>query len=116
MNFRGKLRFDSLVCFRHWHEYRDDNSDIYFVCRLEPISFTIRRQEDEIEECIWMPVDEYLEHEDTHPFNRRIVLAAMSGSGMVPEPIPDYGTPETHEIFMPNDPGKSDGHDEGRDS
>ena len=97
-----ETRFKSLVCFRHWHEYRDDNSDIYFVCRLEPTSFTLRRQEDEIEECIWMPVDEYLEHEDTHPFNRRIVRAALSGAGLIPESIPDYGTPETHEIFMPN--------------
>ena len=96
-----ETRFQSLVCFRHWHEYRDDNSDIYFVCRLEPISFTLNRQEDEIEECLWMPVDEYLAHEDTHPFNRRIVRAAMSGSGLVPESIADYGTRETHEIFMP---------------
>lgn len=31
-------------------------SDLYFVCRLEPLSFDIKKQDSEIEECKWMPV------------------------------------------------------------
>ena len=50
-------RFESLACFRHWHGYRYDKSDIYFVCRLSALSMEITRQEEEIAECLWMPVE-----------------------------------------------------------
>ena len=98
--------FLSLVCFRHWHGYRYGKSDIYFVTRLRPLSTRIRLDETEIAECFWMPVDEYLDHPDTHVFNRRIVQAAVDAgvraSQLVFDPIDGYGTPATHEIFMPD--------------
>ncbi len=98
--------FLSLVCFRHWHGYRHGKSDIYFVTRLRPVSTRIRLDETEIAECFWMPVDEYLHHPDTHVFNRKIVQAAVdAGDGasqLVFDPIEGYGTPATHEIFMPD--------------
>ena len=53
--------FEAVVCFRHWHGYRYGKSDIYFVCRLSPLGKEITMQTDEIQECIWMPVDEFLE-------------------------------------------------------
>ena len=53
-------RFDSVVCFRHWHGYRYGKSDIYFVCRLSPLNKEIQMQTEEIQECLWMPVDEFL--------------------------------------------------------
>ncbi len=96
-----ETRFRSLVCLRHWHGYRDGKSDIYFVCRLDPVTFDLACQDDEIEECLWMPVDEYLSHEDVHQFNRRIVRAALAEPGIVPETLPGYGSPDTHELFMP---------------
>jgi 8-oxo-dGTP diphosphatase len=96
-----RTRFLSLQCFRHWHGYRHGKSDIYFVCRLEPLSFEISRQEDEIAECLWMPLEDYLENETIHAFNRRIVRASLEGSGFCLEEIDGYGTPETHEFFMP---------------
>ena len=98
-----ETRFRSLVCFRHWHGYRYGKSDIYFVCRLDPVSFDLDCQEEEIEECLWMPVTEFLAAEEVHQFNRRIVRAALSGDGIALEVLPGYGTPETHEIFMPCD-------------
>ncbi|HUZ18737.1 MAG TPA: NUDIX domain-containing protein [Spirochaetia bacterium] len=96
-----QTRFRSLVCFRHWHGYRFGKSDIYFVCRLDPLSFDIRRDPGEIEECMWMPVDEYLSHPDVHVFNRRIVEAALSSDGLPRAAIDGYGTPESHELFIP---------------
>ena len=54
-----RARFDALVCFRHWHGYRYGKSDIYFVCRLSPLSKEITIQEEEIAECLWMPVEAY---------------------------------------------------------
>jgi len=35
-------------------------SDIYFVVLLKPITSEIRIQEDEISECKWMKLDEFL--------------------------------------------------------
>lgn len=98
-------RYISLVCFRHWHGYRHGKSDIYFVSRLEPLNHQINLDPSEIAECRWMPVDDYLAHEHTHQFNRRIVEAALEGERGEGElrlqELPGYGTPETHEIFMP---------------
>ncbi len=93
-------KFVSLVCFRHWHGYRFGKSDIYFVCRLSPLDTTIRMQEEEIADCQWMPVRDYLESEFVHAFNRKIVAAALDSTGIGPESIEGYGTPETHEFFF----------------
>jgi ADP-ribose pyrophosphatase YjhB (NUDIX family) len=110
-----RTRFISLVCFRHWHGYRHGKSDIYFVTRLRPLTREIDLDPGEIAECFWMPVDEYLAHPDTHEFNRRIVQAALdqeaSEAGcpqLRPDEIPEYGTPETHELFFPQIRGASE--------
>lgn len=103
-----KTRFVSLACFRHWHGYRYGKSDIYFVCRLEPLTTEITIDESEIEEALWMPLEEYLASPDTHDFNRKIVKTAVSGKGLAPEGIDGYGTPETHEMmFVTEDPSAS---------
>ena len=70
-------RFVSLACFRNQHGYRYDKSDIYFVCRLEPLSHEITKQEEEIEDCIWMPLDEYYNAESVSFFNKLVVRAAV---------------------------------------
>jgi len=98
-------RFRSLVCFRHWHGYRDGKSDIYFVCRLDPLSTEISCQGEELEECRWMPVEDYLAHAEVSVFNKRVVRAALKGDLIVPEEILGYGKPETHELFMPPEDG-----------
>jgi 8-oxo-dGTP pyrophosphatase MutT (NUDIX family) len=95
--------FESLICFRHWHGYRFGKSDIYFVCRLLPLDTSIRMQEEEIAECMWMPVQDYLESENVHAFNKKIVAAALDCQGIGPHLIEGYGTPETHEFFFPLD-------------
>ena len=57
--------------------------------------------DEEIDECLWMPVQEYLEHEDVSVFNKRVVAAAIGSSGLAPTVIEGYGTSETHEILVP---------------
>jgi 8-oxo-dGTP diphosphatase len=94
--------FLSLMCFRHWHGYRYGKSDIYFICRLQPLTFEITMQEGEIEECLWMPVDEYLNLESVGIFNKRVVEYALHGGGLVPIWIEGYGEDKTsREIFVP---------------
>lgn len=93
--------FEAVVCLRHWHGYRHGKSDIYFVCRLRPISFDICHDPEEIAECLWMPVEDFLADPDVHAFNKRIVRAALDSPGLSRESIEGYGTPESHEILMP---------------
>ena len=94
-------QFDALVCFRHWHGYRHGKSDIYFVCRLSPLSEEVNMQAEEIEECRWMPVEEYLGSEFVSVFNKRIVEAALSSPGVAPTEIEGYADPSKYEFFMP---------------
>lgn len=97
-----RTKFEKLVCFRHWHGYRYDKSDIYFVCRLSPLSEDIAIQADEIEECRWLPISEYLSSDSVSTFNKHIVKAAIESPGVVHTEIKGYSDPKRHEIFMPN--------------
>ena len=95
-------RFQSLHFFRHWHGYRYGKSDIYFVCRLSPSSTDITMQSEELAECLWMPVQEFLDREDVSPFNKRIVRSCLENPGIVSTgTIDGYGDPAIHEFFMP---------------
>lgn len=96
-----RAQFESLICFRHWHGARFRKSDIYFICRLTPLSHDITRHEGEIAECRWMPVDEYLNMDSVSAFNKAIVRAAVGSPGIHSTWIDGHGTPETHEFYMP---------------
>ena len=96
-----RTEFCALVCFRHWHGYRYGKSDIYFVCRLRPLSDRIVIQEEEIAECLWMPVEEYLGAEQISTFNKEIVRAARDSVGGVPRQGEGYGEGDRYEFFMP---------------
>jgi 8-oxo-dGTP pyrophosphatase MutT (NUDIX family) len=98
-----RAKFDALVCFRHWHGYRYGKSDIYFICRLRPLSQEIRKSEAEIEECRWMPVQEYLGSDYVGTFNKQIVRAALESPGLPTSWVDGYGNPHTHEFFMPQE-------------
>ncbi|MCF7945971.1 MAG: NUDIX domain-containing protein, partial [Spirochaetia bacterium] len=92
--------FISLNCFRHWHGYRYGKSDIYFICRLKPLSSKIVLDPAEISHAAWMPADTFLQHPDTHAFNRKAVSAALAGEGLKIEEIPGFYSSETHELFF----------------
>lgn len=98
-----RAKFESLVCFRHWHGYRFGSSDIYFICRLSPVTEEITIQQDEIEDSHWMPVDEYLSSEYVGDFNKRIVRAALLTPGIRTAWIDGYSDPSRYEFFMPDD-------------
>ena len=96
-----RTRFESMVCFRQWHGYRFGKSDIYFVCRLTPLNRDINKQDDEIDECLWMPVDEYMSSEYVWEFNKSIVSAALASPGMVQATLGDNSDGSRFEWFMP---------------
>jgi len=95
-----KTEFISLNCFRHWHGYRFGKSDIYFVCRLKPLSHDIHIDKTEIHKSMWMPVHEYLNHPDTHIFNKSIVENTLNSPGLKPISIEGYKNDITHEIMF----------------
>lgn len=97
-----ETRFDALVCFRHWHGYRYGKSDIYFICRLRPMSHEINKEDSEIDECRWMPVQEYLASDYVGTFNREIVRAALESPGLPASWVDGYDNMSTHEFFFPN--------------
>jgi 8-oxo-dGTP pyrophosphatase MutT (NUDIX family) len=96
-----QTKFEALVCLRHWHGYRYGKSDIYFVARLSPLSEEILQDQQEIEECRWMPVEEYLAHDTVHNFNKMIVRAALNSHGLESTWIEGYDDPKVREFFMP---------------
>lgn len=99
-----EARFESLVCFRHWHGYRHGKSDIYFVCRLSPLSEHVTMQAEELDECLWMPVEDYLQSDLVSAFNKSIVQAALASPGVAPVTIEGYGDLSKYEFFMPRGP------------
>jgi 8-oxo-dGTP pyrophosphatase MutT (NUDIX family) len=96
-----QTQFEGLVCFRHWHGYRYGKSDIYFVCRLSPLSEAVSMQAEELEECFWMPVEDYFASDLVSAFNKRIVRAALDSPGVTTEWIEGYADPSRYEFFMP---------------
>ncbi len=96
-----KAVFESIACFRQWHGYRYGKSDIYFVGKLRPLSKEITMQADEIQECLWMPVDDFIGSADIANFNKQIVRAALESDGVVQSFIEGFGGPDSREYFMP---------------
>ena len=97
-----RAEFQSVACFRHTHGYQFGKSDIYFVCRLRPLTEEISPDPEEIHEALWMDVNEYLTREDTHIFNRSIVEAALYGNVMEKSDGVDYSfSLKEIEVFLP---------------
>jgi len=65
-----ETEFDSIVAFRHWHKANFGCSDVYIVCHLRPVSSDVTICQREIKDCKWMPIKEYLEHQDVHNLNK----------------------------------------------
>ena len=96
-----EAEFEALACFRHWHGYRYGKSDIYFVCRLRALTEEIKMSEQEIEECLWMPVADFMADDDISPFNKGIVRSAIESDGVVPADMPGMPPDPTREYFLP---------------
>jgi ADP-ribose pyrophosphatase YjhB (NUDIX family) len=78
--------FKSIMSFRHTHGLSFGRSDLYFVCRLEPVEETDENgnavipepqaQVEEIEKAAWVPLDEYREMihaKDGHPMMQHVM-------------------------------------------
>jgi len=59
--------------------------------------------ETEIEESIWMPIDEYLTSDFVGTFNKKIVQAALESPGISSTWVDGYDNHATHEFFFPQE-------------
>ena len=98
-----RTTFDSISFFRHWHGYRYGKSDIYFVATLVPMTDEIIMQEEEISECLWMPISDFLGNESVHDFNKTIVNASIKPYSMKQVTIDGYEPPDKYEFFGVSD-------------
>ena len=96
-----KTEFVSISSFRHIHEYRYRNSDIYFVALLKPISNEITPQAEEIEECKWIPLQEYLNSSEISDFNKIVVKSTLVKPNFTSKLIQEYRSPDLYEFFLP---------------
>jgi len=73
--------FKSILLFRQQHQMRNafDKSDIYIVCRMEPLSFGISHCEDEIAKCEWMKLSTLVTHTDTTPLTKLAARLTLHG-------------------------------------
>ncbi|KAK9156343.1 hypothetical protein Sjap_003823 [Stephania japonica] len=51
--------FVEVLLFRQTHKSFFEKSDLLFVCMLRPLSFDIQKQELEIADAKWMPIEEF---------------------------------------------------------
>ena len=96
-----KTEFVSISSFRHIHEYRYRKSDIYFVALLKPISNEITPQTEEIEECKWIPLQEYLNSSEISDFNKIVVKSTLVKPNFTSKLIQEYRSPDLYEFFLP---------------
>lgn len=72
-----------MIGFRQQHNYPSAHgrSDLYVVCRLEPVTYEINACKDEIRDCKWMDIDELASYEEnklTHLIARMFKFAVSS--------------------------------------
>jgi len=84
-------KFESVLAFRHSHGIQFGRGDIYFVCKLSPVSEDQIPvpQPGEIESCQWLPFDKYLatiavDGETPHPFMRHVMRTYKEGREITP--------------------------------
>lgn len=79
--------FQSIISFRHTHNMAHGRSDLYFVCKLQPVEQVDKHGspiiptpvacEEEIEAAAWIPMDEYRDMifsgENGHPMMQQVM-------------------------------------------
>lgn len=96
------VQMDSIVSMGYFSPCQFNESNIYLVCKARPLSTTIRIGDiQEIIEARWINIDQYINHEQVHPYNKKIVMAALHNRGITLETCDFFITGESrHELFF----------------
>lgn len=57
-------------------------------------------QAEEIQECLWMPVEQFLSVDSVSPFNKWIVRAGLENPGMVLTSVDGFANDGQREFFV----------------
>jgi 8-oxo-dGTP diphosphatase len=77
-----KVKFHSIISLGHFTPAQFGESNLYIVCKASPLTKEINIiDSEEIEEAKWMKVDEFLNNEEVHLYNKSIVKNALKTSG-----------------------------------
>lgn len=101
------------MAFRQQHRLTNyyDLSDLYFICRLKPVTFDINPCQDEIRKCQWMKLTELAMSKEATPLSHRAAQLLMEGRergyGTIdismeewPLNFPSYAATRTYKLFL----------------
>ncbi|XP_065058190.1 nucleoside diphosphate-linked moiety X motif 6-like [Rhopilema esculentum] len=71
--------FKSLLAFRQQHTMAFDQSDLYFICHLHPLSFNITICPKEIMKCEWLPLEHLQTTDEATPMTKLVASLAIKG-------------------------------------
>ena len=98
-----ETEFVSVICFRHWHNYRHGQSDIYFVCHLKPLTHKIKPCPHEIAASQWMDLDTFESHPAVSTMNRYIVESfrnnLMCKNSLLPRKVNSHDKPGEEHLY-----------------
>ena len=73
------IEFKSILSFRQHHGVFYGQSDLYYICRLNPLTFDLSPCPQEIEECEWKTINELLQLDNSTPFVKMICRLIQHG-------------------------------------
>jgi len=78
-----KAKLIKMVSVLNSHPFTFNKSNMYIVFQLEALTTEINIIDThEIEEAIWMPLDEFFAHEEMSEFQKKLVNAALNHEGL----------------------------------
>lgn len=95
-----RAAFDGIVSLRHHHKGQFGTSNLYVVCRLRPLDFDIRVDDEEIGDAMWVEVGDYLANPDIGAYNKRVVRAAVAGRTLSLAEVEGYMSAGEYEVFI----------------
>ncbi|XP_045172868.2 uncharacterized protein LOC123534617 isoform X2 [Mercenaria mercenaria] len=101
-----ETEFVGIISFRHQQNYRYGCSDFYFICVMRPINSDQKIQvcEQEIANCKWVDIDEYLNDPDITDANRYFTQcykdSLTSGNQLIgASPVQSFNRKTTHQVY-----------------
>ncbi len=80
------VEMEAIVSIGHFSPCQFNESNMYLVCKATPLSTDIMITDtQEIIEARWIGIERYINHEDVHPYNKKIVNAAIHNRGITLE-------------------------------
>ncbi len=97
-----KVQFEAIVSLGHFSPGQFGESNLYILCRAKALSKEINIQDyEEIIDAKWIKLEDYLESEDVHVYNKDIVKASLQNDGLKLKPTDIFkNIDKQYELFF----------------